>query len=196
MLVETDLGTVGRTQMRSILSCCPGAASRLADIICQPGKIFAPLPPNTPFEGAQLFNAGGISSMSAGRDWLFRHLASQRTGVCIFQEVWLTARDVEKHLPRVRNYFTEGDCVYYYIPPSGFSYESVVRASNEVRSFQSVGFYLEGVFDMSFEQRRCHNVPPGFLGEYMKGVRSVFISAYDLESWIVWQSAVPDKRVM
>lgn len=175
--------------MQTILRECSGTAGRLADIVGKPGKIFAPLPAHSGLARAQKFEAGGFNDHERAVDWLFRDVTSKRNGALIFQDIWLLPSDIEARRPAIENYLSDGEQVYYYSLSSTLDPGSLEVLYKQIRSFRAIGFYIEDSLNLSFEQRRKHRVPVNFFNRFEQNVTSIYVGAYDQESWVVWRAS-------
>jgi len=193
MVVDISLGEVGLAYMCSVLRQCSGAALRLVDIVSKSGKVFAPLPPGTSRERAQQFEIGGISSRTNAFDWMFNSLATKRDGTLILQDIWAQPSDLAVRRPTVESYVSDGRHVYYFLPSFLLSPSRLANLLRQISSFQMVGFYISDGFKLTFEQRRQHYAPAEYFDRLTPLTTTIYISAYDQESWVVWQSEIANQ---
>jgi hypothetical protein len=194
MIVEQVLGERGREYMRDTLLHYSGAALHLGEVVRGPGCVFTVLPAGIDTKRAWNFESGGLWTVNSAWAWLLGDLASRAHGTVIFQDVLLRPSDVEMLPPLFDNYFIEDDQVYYYLALVNLRPDRLEQINRYIKSFQPVVFHL-AEFVMSFEERRRRRVLPGFLARFLPSTMSVYLSAYDQESWIIWRSAsVSDGR--
>jgi len=174
--------------MQSILRPCLGVAALLSEVVEKPGDIFAPLPPATSHDRALQFDSGGLASLSGAIDWLFFDLAHKKSGTLVLLDVWLQAKDLKARRPAVESYLSDGSQIYYYLSLAALDPRKLAVLHKQISSFQVVGFFFPGGIDLSFEQRRQHLVPAGYVEQFAKVATTVYVSAYDQEAWVVWQS--------
>jgi len=187
MVAEISVGDAGRNYMQGVLRQCKGAALHLVEVVSKPGRIFAPLPLETTEDRALQFGLGGLSSQSDALNWLFSNLTSKRDGTLILQDVWSQPSDLEVRRPVLESYVTDGSQVYYYLPSFSLSPDKLIDLHKQVSSFQVIGFYVAHSLNLTFEQRRHHRVPAGYFDHLAPSTMAVYVSAYDQESWVVWQ---------
>jgi hypothetical protein len=191
MDIELALGSGGRDYMQRVLRSYPGAAFNSSEIVSKSGEVFAVVPVGTSRERALRFEMGGLSTLDHARNWLFNDLASRSIGTIVIQDAILSRADLEMRRPAFETFFVEDERVYYYLSLINLSPDRLTTVVREVRSFQSTVFHLR-VFNMSFEQRKHHQVPGDFLNQFLPDAISVYLSAYDQESWIVWRNSLPN----
>ena len=173
--------------MQSMLRQWSGAASKLADIVLTAGRVYAPLPTGTTTERALKYDVGGLCPQSDGLDWLFRNLTSKKDGTLIFQDVWSRPSDLVIRRPTLESYFNDGSGVYYYLPSFSLTPNALNELYKRISSFQVVGFYVARALNLTFEQRRRHQIPSDHLDQLLPFTTSVYVGAYDQESWVVWE---------
>ena len=181
------LGDSARLYMNEILSGCPGAARVLADQVSKRGGIFAPMPPETTEARALNFETGGLLSQTNALCWMFDDLRSRPDGTLVAQDIWSQPSDLECCEPRIQTYFTEENEVYFYLPLRSLSLRNLKELHKHITSFQFVGFYLTQSRDYQFPR---HRASTGFVESLAQCASAVYISAYDQESWLVWDSAL------
>jgi len=95
----------------------------------------------------------------------------------------LTARQ-----PNYGSHFFDENGVYFTLGSGSLSVESLGKLDREIKSFQSVGFYVETDL-RSGDDARSHRAKGHYFEQLANDAIAVFISAYDQESWIVWEAA-------
>jgi hypothetical protein len=188
-MIEISVGEAGRTYMRDVLSQCTGAASLLAPVVSKAGRIFAPLPSEASETRALKFELGGLSSQSGALNWLYEDLKSKPFGTFIVQDIWARPSNLRDHQPKHETFITDDAQVYHYLESEALSFDKLVTLHRQISSFQLVGFYINASLNLSEEQRRRHEVPPGYVDQFVKFAIAVYLSAYDQEAWLVWKPA-------
>ena len=187
-MTEISLGQSGQQHAVAVLRGCTGAAHCLADVVCRPGRLFAPFATEVTLERAMQFDVGGGASRTAAFKWLFEYLNSKPQGTLVIQDVWFTAADLAARQPNYDSYFFDENGVYYTLGLGSLSLENLCKLDREVKSFQSVGFFVATDLNSDF-RAQSHRVTGHYFEQLANDAIAVFISAYDQESWIVWEAA-------
>jgi hypothetical protein len=188
-MTEVSIGNTGRTYLQGVLRQCEGAACDLAEIVAKPGRIFAPLPPGTTEARALKFDVGGLSSRTTAFSWLLEYLRRKPDGTLVLQDVWSQPSDLRARRPNYTSYVADDRQVYYYLRSHALNFDNLVDLHKQISSFQSVGFYIAEELALSDEQQRQHKIPAGYFDQFVDLTVAVCMSAYDQESWIVWEAA-------
>lgn len=187
MIAECDLGKAGQEYMHDILHQGGGLAGRVATSISQSGKIFAPLPLGISARRALDFDSGGMCDSQFSQGWLFDDLQNKPEGNFIVQDIWAKRSDLLVRPPKYKFYFFYNDGVYYFINLSSLKFSEFLALERQVSSFQFAAFYTTAVIN-----EKCfdaHEMKTECLDVLATGVRSIYVSAYDRESYIVWRPA-------
>lgn len=188
-MIEYALGEDGHSYLAEALSQCSGAAHNLLRTIANPGRVYAPLPRQTIVGREKQFDIGGLASRSEALDWLFWNLTRKPAGTFVLQDIWSIPSDIERRKPNYRWYFTDDRNVYYYLNSTQITLGSLLELSKATASFQEVGFFVTGGINLTPEEQSGHRVSFNRIQNWFDLTTAVYLSAYDRDSWIVWESA-------
>lgn len=187
MITERSLGKAGQEYMHEILCQGGGLAERVATSVSKSGELFAPLPLGVSARRALDFDSGGMCDSQFSQGWLFDDLQNKSEGNFIVQDIWAKRSDLLVKPPEYESYFFYGDGVYYFIDLASLKFSEFLALGRQVSSFQFAAFYTTAVIN-----EKCldaHEMKTECLDVLAAGVRSIYVSAYDRESYIVWRPA-------
>lgn len=190
-LKKIAFGDAGNEYVRSCLEQGTGLCTEALQAgLLDSGKTYAPLPDRTEHRRALAFDTGGITSMRGTRDWLFEHVKSlfleENCLVFIIQDVWAKPTNPAFRSSPHRKFFTERE-VYYVIPHDHLSRYVFSDAIKSVSSYLFVAFLarLNANYDLPLHD---HAVDNAVIADISRGIREIYVSAYDQEGLVVWRT--------
>jgi hypothetical protein len=187
---EFDLGPAGYFYLRDVLGRCVGASHLLLSRISGPARVFAPLPSTTNADIVGQFEQGGIASEQRPEEWLFQDITKRRPGTLVIHDTWSKVTDVTVRAPRTNSFFTDGVSVYYYTTSVSATMDELSSLLRQVGSFDVVCFLVDGFPQLLQEELAGGQVSVDFLQQIVNSALVVYASAFDRESWVVWEKQI------
>lgn len=185
IIAERPLGEPGQEYMLDVLRHSGGLACRVAPLVSS--NVFAPLPLSVSADHLLDFDSGGVSDDDPWQAWLFNDLLNKSEGTFIVQDIWAERSDLLVAEPDYECYFFCEQNVYYFIDLGELVGSSFIKLGRQVSSFQFVCFYTTAKIEK--EVLDSKEITIECLSKLVRTVRSVYVSAYDRESYVVWRSA-------
>jgi hypothetical protein len=182
-----DLGQDGVAFMRSELDQnCP-LSTVVAKLFDNNDKVFALMPEGTGLDRAKQFKRGGLMGMGETHKWFADYIAKTFSNngdsiQIIFEDPWMKPCDFTK-IPQKQPFFFSRSTIYY-APDSSNLFSTLNAGMKEVKSSTLIGFIVSP--PVSVPQKGAA-IRKETLMQLAKNTRAVFVSAYDQESYVVWQ---------
>jgi hypothetical protein len=187
---------LGRDGLQYVLSSLKGAgrfadalAAEVALIPTAAGNVIAPLPVGVALSRALDFDTGGIIQGPGAKSWLAARVAAlcEAHGGGTFVAVDTVAAPSDPHVARrmVDKFFYDGR-VQYFASCADWNESSLDGIHRAVASFLFIAAFTTYPLSMPGVPAD-HAVDDRLIARLAPGVQAVFISAYDQESFVVWQ---------
>lgn len=186
---EVDLGDDGRAYIEESISGRPDVHSRVKALLQLPGRIFAPLPQEMDRSRIKLFDQGGLGGRSYRISWLLGALESRSAGTLVIFDIWAKVSDFRNSITDPpRNVRFVGESVFLLFKTSGIN-ESVLRGIlKRPTSFNIACFFVQEDLLADLSGVLTQNVVgTSYLEALVSPATLLCSSAYDQESWVVWE---------
>lgn len=186
------LGKGGIDYVMSCLQSAEGGLCRkLLELPIRDGSLYAVLPDDIALERATEFKLGGIMKMGDGRNWLARHVMAtvERNDIVVFQDVWGGRPKDPVVGRRSSRVLFDRSNVYNFLLFDDLNVESIIRTLREMSSFLLVGITTRIPDGATITDRST--VDEGFIGALAQGASEIYVTAYDQESFVVWEAPAP-----
>lgn len=185
-MIEVRLDEVGRSYVRKTLAMTSGIQSQLSAKLAM-GRVFAALPSGTSAARAAQFERGGVTSRNQGLEWLFEDLRSKGSGTFVLHDPCARPTDLSPRTARVDTYAFDNGHVYYYLLLRKLNLSEFLNIHKQAVSYRVIGMHIADDITKNHHEWNGHVMPKGYLSTLIPCVLTIYISAYDQESWLVWE---------
>lgn len=185
LIQRIDLGRTGLAFVREELGGGGPLAKCVAGLIQDGDAVFAPLDDGADHARAAALETGTSMPTIAIRQWIAdyigTHWGSKKCQV-IFEDTWLDMNTVHVYPPRCPYFLV--NATPYYVPQDDMLLAALSAGEKEVASWRYPIFVISPVLPLP---STGVGVETDYLNNLAQNVRAVLISAYDQESYVVWQ---------
>ena len=186
---KTPLGIEGFAYIRNAFLGCGEFAEKLERKISSYGSVYAWLPDEISPHREKQFHMGGFGSSEGRVSLLLSSIASYPSGTLIVYDSWAKPEDLG---PDMNSWplsaFVYEDCVFHTIQTADLTYSALVDLLRKPNSFLiSCLLVKEELINVRREANFAVSVGGVFFDLLLGNLLSVHVSAYDQESWVVWE---------
>lgn len=189
-LTELELGQAGFDYIRHHFERGTSFCQEVLHSSFTGGKVFALVPEGTTLARALQFDWGGFTSTRPPDAWLRNRMialcSADPNSVIIFEDAWAGRKGDKAVMAGAEPKFFHQEFVSYFIEGAKASNSTIEQAMRAVSSFLFVAALVR--YPFSAEQLSADlTIDDKLMHELASNVHELYVSAYDRESYIVWQ---------
>jgi hypothetical protein len=189
-LTELELGQPGFVYIRRHFERGTSFCQEVLRSAFTDGKVFALVPEVTNLARALQFDWGGLMATRPPDAWLRSRMITlcraNPNGVLIFEDAWAGRKGDRAVMAGAEPKFFHQEFVSYFIEGAKASDSTIEQAMRAVSSFLFVAAFVR--YPFSAEQLSADlTIDDKLMHELASNVQELYVSAYDRESYIVWQ---------
>lgn len=184
-VAPVNLGQAGIAFMRSKLDRGRPLSSATVKSFGAKGVSFSLLPAGTTIEQATQFDTSVQLPMRASYPWLADYISAHWGGrgyALVFEDPWMEPSDFAIRPPNQPHFTSNG--IMYYMPQGNTALAALDAGATAVRSWLKLGFVISPSETLPSSGTE---VDANLIKMLAQNVQAVFASAYDQESWVIWQ---------